>query len=64
MPTEQMQAHLAVAISAAWLANRERIYPDGAEMPDPKALAEVAASAAAGLFCGWIAAARGRKERD
>lgn len=59
VPTHEMEKQLSFAISRAWLANGDRIYPKHADNPDATEMANVAATAAASLFCEWIAAARG-----
>lgn len=60
-PTEKGQEALALAIAQAWAANPEKVYPPGAEFPDPQALADIAASAAWAFFFNVVDAAS-RKE--
>lgn len=54
---------LSLAIGIAFQANASTIYPEGADGPDPGALAEVAARAAWAYFLEIIQGADDRKEK-
>lgn len=57
-PTEKAIEALSLRIAKAWLANASEIYPEGAEGPDPKKQADVAARACWGLWMEYIDASK------
>lgn len=58
LPTEKMIEALEFVIAQAWNVNAEVIYPVDQDYPDPKAMLNIAATAVATTFCGWVADAR------
>lgn len=55
---------LELAICQAWMANADEVYPRGAEGPDPKAQARVAATAAWAFFFNVLDAKAHRNPRE
>ena len=54
LPTEQLKIDFAKAIGESWMVHQSDIWPDGAPVPDPAVMMDLAAAACAARMTAWI----------